>query len=219
MYSDESRPKRSEVRVVLVDDHLLFREGLKTLLVAAGGFEIVGEASEARAAYKVVEEQIPDVVIVDVTLPGTNGIAVTRELIRRRTRSRVLMLTMHESESFAREALQAGAVGYALKSQSVDQIVNAVRTVAAGQSYLAPPFAQLATTGRALDGGGPLDRLSPREREIFDLVVRGFSTSAIAAELCISQKTVEAHRSHINKKLSVHSSAEVLRYAVRHALV
>ncbi len=219
MYSDEARSK-GEVRIVLVDDHLLFREGLKTLLDLAGGFTVVGEASEARAAYRVVDELTPDVVVVDVTLPGTNGVAVTRELIRRRTRSRVLVLTMHESDAFAREALQAGAIGYALKTQNVDQIIAAVRAVANGQGYLAPQFAPLAANGASgVDGGGPLDRLSPREREIFDLVVRGFSTSAIAAELCISQKTVEAHRSHINKKLSVHSSAEVLRYAVRHALV
>src|SRR5438045_4180718 len=196
MYSDEATHAKGEVRIVLVDDHLLFREGLKTLLATAGGFQVVGEANEARAAYRVVDELTPDVVVVDVTLPGTNGVAVTRELIRRRTRSRVLVLTMHDSEAFAREALQAGAIGYALKTQNVDQIVAAVRAVASGQGYLAPPFAALAANGATIDGGGPLDRLSPREREIFDLVVRGFSTSAIAAELCISQKTVEAHRSH-----------------------
>src|SRR5205823_5900200 len=100
-----------------------FREGLKTLLDLAGGFTVIGEASEARAAYRVVDELTPDVVVVDLTLPGTNGVAVTRELIRRRTRSKIMMLTMHDSDVFAREALQAGAIGYALKTQSVDQIV------------------------------------------------------------------------------------------------
>lgn len=207
-----------KLRLALIDDHQLFREGLRALLSTVSDFEVVGEASDAREAYKLVEDLQPDVAILDVTLPGTSGIAVTRELKRRAPDARVLILSMHTNDDYVLQALGAGAAGYALKDQASDSIFEAIRTIGRGLPYLSPRFPR-SLLERATQGGGPLAVLSDREREIFDLVVRGFSTQAIAVELCIAKKTVETHRGKINKKLGAHSTADLLRLAARYGLL
>lgn len=213
------------LRLALVDDHRLFREGLRAVLAREPDLEVAGEAEDARGAYELVEQAQPDVVLMDVGLRGMNGIAATRELARRRAPGRVLMLTMHAGEDFVAQAFTAGAAGYALKSQSSPEIVEAVRVVARGRAYLCPQISRLAVEdflrGRRDEehDPGPCDTLSPREREIFDLLVRGHSNAMVAKELCISVKTVETHRAHILKKLHVHSMVELLRFAARHDLI
>jgi DNA-binding NarL/FixJ family response regulator len=207
----------TRIKLLLIDDHILFREGLRALISTTRDLEVVGEASEARAAYKLAEELSPDVALLDLTLPGTGGVAVTRELRRRAPDTRVLILTMHTTQDYVVQSMAAGAIGYALKDQPAATLFDAIRQVARGVSYLSPRFPRALLDGTG--DGGPLGALSDREREIFDLVVRGFSTQAIAGELCIAKKTVETHRGNINKKLGAHSTADLLRLAARYGLL
>jgi DNA-binding NarL/FixJ family response regulator len=222
-----------DLRLVLIDDHKVFREALRALLVTYGGISIVGEADNARTGYTVVEQARPDVVVLDVILPGVDGVSATREILRRVPEARVLILSASTHIDRFREALAAGVLGYACKDQSADELVDAIRRVAAGERYFAPRLSLLATQAEqatpvgSSNGGnvaaGPdretLEALSPREREIFDLIVRGFSNEGIARELSISIKTVETHRAHINKKLEVHSTADLVRFAARRGLL
>jgi two-component system response regulator NreC len=212
------------VRLVLVDDHLLFSEGLKYVLHTQADFQVVGEAAEAREAYRVVEATAPDAVIVDIALPGTNGIAVTRELTRRKRDTKILILTMHGEEEFVAQSLSAGALGYALKHQKQTEIFEAIRCVARGQTYLCPSISRAVVDSyrrerQGLAPGRPLGVLSPREHEVFDLLVRGYSNDAIGAHLCISVKTVETHRAHILRKIGVHSLVDLVRFAAKHNLI
>jgi DNA-binding NarL/FixJ family response regulator len=210
------------LRLALIDDHILFREGLRALLHTKPDLRVVAEASDATQAVQVLDETQPEVAIMDVALPGDNGVTLTRELRRRLPQMRVLILSMHEATDFVAQALGAGALGYALKDQRAEEIVDAIRSVARGQSYLSPRIPRSVVERAAAasaSGGGPLETLSPREREIFDLLIQGASTASVAATLGISAKTVETHRGHINKKLGVHSTAELIRLAARHRLI
>jgi DNA-binding NarL/FixJ family response regulator len=213
------------VRLALVDDHRLFRAALREILSKEPGLEIAGEAADAREAYQVVEDVKPDVAVVDISLRGVNGITVTRELVRREARCKVLILSMHSGEDFVAQALAAGASGYALKDQAPSELVEAIHAVASGRSYLCSMISKFVVDdflrlrrGQGMPGG-PTDVLSIREREVFGLLVRGYSNEKIAGELCISVKTVETHRAHILKKLNVHSMVELLRFAARHDLI
>jgi two-component system NarL family response regulator len=201
-------------RVVLVDDHPLFCEALTALLADDLELMVMGAAHEARAAYDLIERMDPDVVTVDLGLPGTNGVAVVREILRRQPRRRVLMLTMHDGAWFVAQAFDAGVLGYALKSQQALEIREAVETVAAGRRYLAP-----ALRAQAAGDDGRLALLTVRELEIFDMLVRGLDNVGVARELSISVKTVETHRTHIMKKLHMHSLAEMTRFAMQRQLV
>jgi two-component system response regulator NreC len=192
---------------------------MRSLLAASGPFEIVGVARDAREAYLQAEQTRPDVIVLDVTLPGVDGICATRELRRRVPKARVLILSMHTMERVVKEALSAGAAGYALKSQELEGVIEGIVRVAAGGRYLAPEIPARLLSECEGEGGGPLGGLSSREREVFDLVVRGFSNRAISAELCISVKTVETHRAHIHQKIGVHSVAGLMRFAVVNGLV
>jgi two-component system, NarL family, response regulator NreC len=213
-------------RLLIVDDHHLFRQGLRTVLAAEEDFAVLGEASTAREAFALFDELAPEVVSVDVTLPDGDGIGVTREMLRRQAGTRVLALTMHASHYYVSQALAAGAKGYALKDQRPPEILDALRTVARGEIYVAPQLPQdLAQCGASAGAGGgdrgtgPLAALSPRERAVFDLVVRGYTNFAAAEALQLSVKTVETHRAHINRKLRVHSTGELIRLAALHGLV
>jgi DNA-binding NarL/FixJ family response regulator len=206
------------VHLVLLDDHPLFRGGLRAVLDADPEFHVVGEAADAASALELVESKRPQVVVVDVTLPSSNGIDFTREIVKRSPESRVLVLTMHSRPELAAEAFAAGARGFALKSEEPNQIVEAVRAVAAGETYLSPAIPRAALDGPS-SGLDPLVGLSPREREIFDLVVRGYSNDNVARELQISIKTVQTHRAKINHKLGVHSTGELVRFAALRGLV
>ncbi len=208
------------IRTVVVDDHEILRDGLRALLNGHGDVDIVGEAADARQAVKVVTEAQPDVVLLDVGLPVSNGISVAPEIMRAAPNTHILVLTMHAIHEYVLQAFAAGVHGYALKDQPADEVLEAIRTIAGGGRYLAPSLPRALLDVRR--GGAPtgaLEGLSPREREIFDLAVRGFSNQGIADNLTISVKTVETHRAHINRKLGVHSAAELIRFAARHGLV
>lgn len=213
------------IRVVLVDDHILFREGLRALLGTHGDFEVVGEAGDARQAYNVVEETQPDLVVLDVSLPGIDGFAAARELRRRAPAMRLVFLSMHAGEDHAARALTVGAFGYLLKEQAGEEVLAALRAVLRGETVIAPRLSRTTVDellGRFKRGSGdtgPLGQLSDREREIFDMLVRGSSNTEIATHLCISVRTVETHRAHIMKKLNLHSMVDLIRFAAMHTLI
>lgn len=210
-------PRPETTRVALIDDHAVVREGLRAVLREVGGFEVVGEASDATHAVDLVRREAPDVAITDVVLEGSSGILAAVELMRAAPRSRTLMYSMYAETGHIVQALAAGVRGYALKSQPMIEIVDAVRTVAAGGFYLAPAIPRSVLDER--EQRPLLSALSRREREVFELAARGASNDAVARELGISIKTVETHRARINKKLDVHSPAELVRFAARHGLV
>jgi two-component system response regulator NreC len=207
--------------IVLVDDHAILRHAIRGVLVGKyPDAHIAGEAATAREAVAIVEASNPDVVLMDIMLAGSSGIAATREIRRVRPTSRVLIYTAMVEPGFAIDALSAGAAGYALKTQSIDDLLGALTQVANGGRYLAPAIERaLAERGAGAAWPGALPTLSAREREIFDLVVAGYTNRRLSAELFISVKTVETHRSRINRKLGVHSTAQLVRYAALHRRV
>lgn len=210
----------AKIRIVLVDDHRLFRDGLRAIFAGYPELVLVGEAPDARQAEALVASVEHDLVIVDVTLPGSNGIALIRTLTRKQHPSPVLVLSMHHHADIVTDAFAAGARGYALKDQSEAELIEAVRATVAGERYLSPhiPSAVLEERG-ARNGKSLLAQLSSREREIFDLIVRGSSNADIASQLSISVKTVETHRTRIMRKLRVHSVGELIRLAARNGLL
>jgi two-component system response regulator NreC len=207
-------------RVALVDDHALFREGLRVVLGRHPEFVVVGEAATAREAIALASSTSLDVAVVDVSLPEVSGVSVAHDLRRLQPECRVLALSMLDEPAWVVDLLRAGAAGYALKSQSCDEIVVAIRAVLAGDRYLAPrlPRAHIdRLIGERL--AGPMDLLSRREREVFELLVRGWGNDRIAAALYIAPRTVETHRQHIMDKLDLHSVVELVRLAAHHNLL
>lgn len=207
-------------RVVLVEDHPLLRAGVRAALAAFPDLQIVGEAGDVKTAHELIKTAHPDIVVLDISLPGSDGISLTRQLARMKEKPAILIFTMHKGLDYVRLAIGAGAGGYALKDDPPNALVEAVRTVLGGELYLSPQLRDRALTPQGtLASDGTLDRLSAREREIFSLIVHGHSSQSIAKELCISIKTVETHRAHINQKLGVHSTGEIVRLAAHRGLL
>lgn len=207
-------------RVVLVEDHPLLRAGVRAALAAFPDLQIVGEAGDVKTAHELIKAAHPDIVVLDISLPGSDGISLTRQLARMKEKPAILIFTMHKGLDYVRLAIGAGAGGYALKDDPPNALVEAVRTVLGGELYLSPQLRDRALTPQGtLASDGTLDRLSAREREIFSLIVHGHSSQSIAKELCISIKTVETHRAHINQKLGVHSTGEIVRLAAHRGLL
>jgi len=208
--------------VAIVDDHPVFRKGLSTALDRTGDLKVVGQAGDTRAALEMVAAMQPRVLVLDMLLPDGDGIDAIPELLRVSPESRILALTMRSDEPSVMRAFSAGVSGYATKTQSPDEILLALRTVAKGQRY-APPGSGKAVLaikeGQTPPPGGPFGLLSRRERQVFDLVIRGLRNDEIGIELGISVKTVETHRMHINRILRVHSTGEVVRLAAMHGLI
>jgi DNA-binding NarL/FixJ family response regulator len=205
------------VNLLLVDSSTIFRMGLRAALAAAPeatGLTVIAECGEGRQARELALALVPDVVITDLNLPDLNGIALTRELARAVPTVRVLMLAGHGPAAIVHQAVGAGVAGYALKAQPAAEIVAAIAAVGRGELVL-PPGIAVPAAGRGERNGAShsIERLSQRERQIFDLVVWGSSNKQIAGRLGISIKTVETHRGHINGKLSVHTSADIVRLA------
>ena len=211
------------LRVVLVEDHAFMREALRQRLSAEADLAVVGEASDGRSASLLLRQQPADVVVVDLSLPDVSGVALIRELSAHRPRPKLLMLTLHQSRPFVAQAMQAGADGYALKVDSGDEIVRAIRTVAAGNRYYSPslPGAEKLEEDRNWRKKwlGPLTVLSCREREVFDLIIAGRSNPEIAGQLFVSVKTVETHRTNLMRKLGMHNLAQLMRFAAIQGLL
>ena len=215
------------MRILLIDDHSVFREALSCLLVTRDpSLTIVGEKATARDGVRAVLESQPDLAVMDIMLGGESGIAAIHELRRLDAHCRILVLTAIAEPGYVVDALSAGADGYALKEQSIEDILVAIHRVARGATYVAPRV-ELALGGAGTGNGhriapaleGVVASLSVREREVFRLVVGGYTNQRISTELFISVKTVETHRTRINKKLRVHSTVELLRLAALNGLV
>jgi two-component system, NarL family, response regulator NreC len=207
------------MRVILIDDHKVFLDSLRIALAQQDSIEVVGQSALASEAPELAARLEPDLMVLDLLLDDADAVSVTRELRRRELRTKVLILSVHENSLFVRNALEAGAQGYALKSQPLAEVVEAMRVVDAGGRYLAPTLGPLPAERNHKRGQSDTDRLSRREREIFDLILQGRSSRDIASTLTISLKTVETHRAHINKKLGVRSPAELIRVAALQGLV
>jgi|WetSurMetagenome_2_1015567.scaffolds.fasta_scaffold11650_2 two-component system, NarL family, response regulator NreC len=211
------------IRVVLADDHQLVREGLARIL-RENGCEIVGEAGDGREAVRLAVEAAPRVAILDVGMPVLNGIDATRQIVRRAAGVNVLILSMHSEDVYVVQALQAGAKGYMLKDSAHGELIHALHSVSTGGAFLSPAVTSVVLDGylRRLLESGAVDRydaLSEREREVFQLVAEGRSNKDMADILCVSVSTIETHRAHVMTKLDLHSTAEMVRYAVRRGVV
>jgi two-component system response regulator NreC len=208
------------ITILLADDHRVVRQGLRVLLEKEPDFDIVGEASNGLEALRCIEKLRPAVAIVDLAMPQLNGLEVTREVTHRRLPSRVLLLSAHSNEQYVLNALKNGAFGYVLKSSAFDELVRAIRHVHLGMRYLPPAYSEAAVDAylekaEKSAGNGP-DPLTRRERQILQMVAEGSSNAEIGSRLFISTRTVEVHRFNLMRKLSLHNSAELIRYALEH---
>jgi two-component system response regulator NreC len=211
------------VTIVLADDHDVVRQGLRLLLEAQSDFHVVAEAADGFEAITLVKARHPDVLIVDLMMPGLSGLEVTRQVQQQELDTRLIVLSMYADESYILEAFKNGAAGYVIKGSRTDCLLRAVREVAAGRHYLSPPLSELAIEAylqqayqTALD---PYDTLTAREREVLQLVAQGHTTSAIAAQLYISPRTVETHRANLMRKLSLRNQTDLIRYALRRGIL
>jgi DNA-binding NarL/FixJ family response regulator len=218
--SDNKQAKVNPVRLLLVDDHALVRAGIRALIEMVDGFEVVAEAGNGHDALRAIEQLRPDVVLLDVTMPGMNGFEVLKETTARFSDVRVIMLTMHEAREYAIQALHCGASAFIPKSAAAAELKDAIQTVMSGRTYVATqtgPHAE-AMAGEDLDQR-LLQRLTPRQREILVRMAEGQTTNQIARSLNISVKTVESHRSQLTERLDIHDIAGLVRFAIRTGLV
>lgn len=212
------------IRVLVVDDHTLIRQGIVGLLASQGDIEVVGEAGSGQDAMVATIELSPDVVLMDITMPGISGLDAAAEIKRRRPDVRILMLTIHDREDYLFQALRAGASGYVLKGADVQDLLAAVRSADRGEVYLYPGVtkALVADYLRLVRSGADratYDGLTDREREILHLIAEGKTTPEIAAELFLSPHTVQSHREHIMTKLDLHSKTALIKYAIAKGLI
>jgi len=205
-------------RVLLADDHALIRQGLKALLESQG-FQVVGEASDGQATLRSAEMTHPDVAILDISMPVLNGMDAARELKKSSPKTKIILLTQHDEDQYVTEALRAGAKGYVLKSQAAEDLVQAIREVCRGSVYLSPSISRSVVDAYISKTYVSTDPLSGRERQVLQLVGEGKSTKDIAIQLEISVKTAESHRARLMKKLDIHETASLVRYAIRRGLI
>jgi two-component system response regulator NreC len=204
----------NRIRVLIADDHSVVRSGLRALLNAELDLEVVGEAEDGVAAVEKCRQLLPNVVLMDLTMPGRGGIPAIEELRRELPAIRVLVLTMHEDEAYARQVKLAGAAGYVLKKAVARELIAAIRAVHAGKTHFKVTIADTPPASSA-----PLALLTDREREVVTLIALGHTNSDIAAQLHISQKTVETHRAHVFDKLALKTRADLVRFALEHSLL
>jgi len=209
----------TRLRVLLVDDHAVVREGYRRLLERASDIVVAGEAASAAEAYQAFCKLAPTVVVMDLSLPDASGIEATRRLLARDATARVLAFSIHDEPIYAERAFLAGAVGYVTKASAPEVLVEAVRAVARGESFLSDDIAQTLALGRLRGGEPDLECLSAREFEIVRLLALGHTVRAIADQLCVSAKTVFNHQSAIRRKLGAETPAQLVRIAVRSGVV
>jgi DNA-binding NarL/FixJ family response regulator len=210
------------VRVLLADDHTLVRAGLRKLLESIPGMEVVGEAGDGLQLLEMVEKLQPQVVLMDIAMPGLNGLEATGRLVKAWPSIRVLILSMHQNAEYVRQALRQGAVAYLLKDAAPMELEWALAAVLRGETYLSPAVSKGVVSDyvhRLRSEEQPADALTPRQREVLQLIAEGQSTKEIARRLDLSVKTVETHRTQLMKQLDIHEVAGLVRYAIREGLV
>jgi DNA-binding NarL/FixJ family response regulator len=209
--------------IVLADDHPIVRQGLRALLEAETDFRLIGEAGDGLEAVQLAERLCPNVLVLDLMMPGLNGLEVARRVSQRTPQTRIVILSMYASEAYVLEAMKNGAAGYVLKDSTAADLVKAIREVAAGRRYLSSPLSERAievyiesAKGTTLD---LYDTLTTREREVFQMVVEGRTNAEIAERLMISPRTVETHRANLTRKLGLRTQTELVRYALRRGIL
>jgi two-component system, NarL family, response regulator NreC len=206
------------IRIVLADDHVLVRQGLKSLLEREG-FQVVAEASDGQEALCHVESLRPDIAIIDISMPTLNGLNAARQMNRSSPKTKTILLTQHDESQYIREALEAGVKGYVLKNQIASDLLLAIRQVSRGQVYLSPGVSSAVMEAYRSKPEKFESPLTPRERQVLQLIAEGKSTKDVASLLGISTKTAESHRTRLMQKLDIHETASLVRYAVRHGIV
>jgi len=213
----------SQTTVVLADDHPVVRQGLHALLETQSDFIVVGEAADGLEAVRLVERLKPNVLVLDLMMPGLNGLEVTRQVCQRTPQTCVVIVSMYSNEAYVLEALRNGATGYVLKDTETSELVQAVREVAAGRRYLSPPLSERAIEAYVKKAhAAPLDlyeTLTTREREVLHLSAEGCTNGEIGTRLGISPRTAETHRANLLRKLGLHSQTELVRYALQRGIL
>jgi DNA-binding NarL/FixJ family response regulator len=210
------------LRILIVDDHAVVRRGVRSLLESQPGWEIAAEATTGREAVDLARQLQPDIVVMDLSLPELNGLDATRQILKESPRSEVLVLTMHHSEELARNVLQAGARGYVLKSDADQNLIAGVESLGRHEPFLTSKVTEFVLgdyVRRSDDEGGSHAAVTPREREIIQLLAEGRSNKETASHLGVSVKTVEAHRANIMRKLRLNSVSDLVRYAIRNKII
>jgi len=213
------------LKLLLADDHEIVRKGLRSVLEAQRDCEVVGEAADGRQAIALVKDLNPDIVILDISMPLLNGLEATRQILKMRPQTKVLILTMHESDPLIRDVLDAGARGYILKTDAGRDLISAVESLRRNKTFFTSRVSQMILDGFLKGDPRPSDhdnggiRLTPRQREIVQLLAEGKSSKEVAVALDLSVKTAETHRANIMRKLDCHSVSEVVRYAIRNKII
>jgi DNA-binding NarL/FixJ family response regulator len=212
-----------KIRVILADDHTILRDGIRALLADETDIQLIGEAEDGRAAVRMACELKPDIVIMDIAMPLLNGLEATRQIKRHLPETEVLILSMHDNEEYIRQVLAAGAMGYILKDAAARELIEAIKTVRRGEAVLSSAITRLVIEDYLRWGGvQPQDEngnLTPREREVLQLIAEGYTNKAIADILCLSIKTVQAHRANLMGKLDLHDRGELIKYAIQKKII
>lgn len=210
------------IRILLADDHQIVRQGLRMLLACEPDMEVVGESDNGRDVVKLAQELAPDVIIMDISMPDLNGIDATRQVVAFDSKVKIIALSMHSDSLFVLNMLRSGAWGYLLKDCALEELVKAIRTVMRDKTYISPGVSDILIKdfahNLAEEPGSAYTLLTPREREVLQLMAEGRNTLQIANTLCLSSKTVEAHRKQIMNKVGIHNVAELTKYAIRQGL-
>lgn len=213
----------AKIRILLADDHTILREGIRSLLDDEPDMEVVGEAEDGMQAIKLANQLEPDVVIMDIAMPLLNGLEATRQIRRNHPQTKVLILTMHENEEYIRQVLASGAMGYILKDAAARELLDAIRAVHRGEAILSPAITRLVIEDYLrwgeLQPQNDITNLSPRERQVLQLIAEGYTNKQIAEILSISIKTVQAHRASIMSKLDLHDRGELIKYAIQKKII
>jgi DNA-binding NarL/FixJ family response regulator len=212
----------SPIRIVLADDHALIRAGLRALLHSLDGVQVVAEASGGHEALESVQSHHPDVILMDIAMPGLNGLEAVARMAKESPSVRIIILSMYANEEYVRQALMAGAVGYVLKGAEPAELELAIKAVMRGETYLTPAVSKQVVQDYLMQAEAkpsPLQELTPRQREVLQLIAEGHSTKSIAQKLDLSVKTVETHRAELMNRLGIHDVAGLVRYAIRIGLI
>ena len=214
----------AKIRVLVVDDHTIVRDGICALLALTGDIEVVGEATNGSEALKMVKEFNPDVVIMDIAMPIMGGLEATRRINKEFPRTKILVLTQHDDKEYVFPVIESGASGFISKAAASSELVSGIRAVHQGDSYLSPAVAKLLVvnyrrTAGKQTGQDLYDQLTERERDVLKLLVEGYSTKEIADTLIITPKTVEGHKTNLMAKLGIHNRIELVKYALRKGII
>ena len=214
---------KSPVRILIADDHTILRAGIRSLLDMVPDFQVVGEVDNGKDAIQQVGQLTPDLLLSDLSMPGTNGTEAIQRIKSRYPDTKILVLTVHKTEEYVHAALKAGANGYVLKDDTSDELIAAIKNIAAGKTYLSPSICNEVVIGYLADPGKEriltsIEQLTSREREVMKLIAEGQRNKDIAEYLSISLKTVEKHRSNLMKKLDLHNASGITSYAIKNGL-